>query len=147
MHSDGIWNDLKLQRRMKTMSLKHAFWRYLKRFGTAEKNENNVSKACILSVVKTIRNCRENINNVSKACILSVVKTIGNCRENIKQCLLRMFSDTIWNNLDLQRNQSRNDVGQLSPGSVEIRTDGDCCILTLSVKDSLELQNFRKQGL
>ena len=28
-----------------TMSLKHALWRYLKRFGTADKNENNVSKS------------------------------------------------------------------------------------------------------
>ena len=62
MHSDGIWNDLKLQRKkwkqclwsmlsdgmwndselqrkkMKTMSLKHVLWCNLKRFGTAEKN-------------------------------------------------------------------------------------------------------------
>ena len=60
VHYDAIWNDiLKLQRQfwkqgracnltlfettritsetiLKTMSLKHAFWRYLKRFGTAE---------------------------------------------------------------------------------------------------------------
>ena len=60
VHSDAIWNDiLELQRHfwkqgracnltlfettriisetlLKTMSLKHAFWRYLKRFGTAE---------------------------------------------------------------------------------------------------------------
>jgi len=31
MHSDGIWNDLELQtKQMKTMSLKHAFWWFLK---------------------------------------------------------------------------------------------------------------------
>ena len=39
---------------LKTLSLKHAFWRYLKRFRTAEKKpENNVSKACILAVFAT----------------------------------------------------------------------------------------------
>ena len=33
---DGIWNDLELQRKMKTMSLKNAFWHYLKRFKTED---------------------------------------------------------------------------------------------------------------
>jgi len=37
MHSGGIWTDLELQR----------------------KNENNVSKACILVVSEIIWNCRE----------------------------------------------------------------------------------------
>ena len=48
------------------MYLKHAFFRYLERFGTAErKNENNVSKVCILVVSETIWNCREiDENNV-----------------------------------------------------------------------------------
>ena len=36
MHSDGIWHDLELQKKLKTMSLKHALWRYLKRLGNAE---------------------------------------------------------------------------------------------------------------
>ena len=36
MHSDNVWNDLELQRKMKTMSLKNAFWQCLKRFGTAD---------------------------------------------------------------------------------------------------------------
>ena len=30
MHSDGIWNDLNLRFLSKTMSLKHALWRYFK---------------------------------------------------------------------------------------------------------------------
>ena len=38
MHSDTIWNDLKLK-----ISFKHA-------------NENDVSKACIVTVLETIRN-------------------------------------------------------------------------------------------
>jgi len=45
---------------MKTMSIKHAVWHYLKRFGTAEKSfENNVFKACALNVFETIWNCSE----------------------------------------------------------------------------------------
>ena len=51
--------------------------------------ENNVSKACILMVFKTIWNCREHFeNNVSKACILVyilvVFETIWNCLNNMK---------------------------------------------------------------
>jgi len=41
------------------MSLKQAFLWYLKRFGTAEKHENSVSKACIVTAFQTIWNCRE----------------------------------------------------------------------------------------
>ena len=49
---------------------------------TPVKNENNVSKACILTVFKTIWNCREHfINNFFKACALNVFETIWNCRE------------------------------------------------------------------
>jgi len=51
-----IWS---CREKMKIMSLKHTFLQYLKRFGTAEKNENNVSKAYILTVFKTIWSCRE----------------------------------------------------------------------------------------
>ena len=67
MHSDGIGNYIfgTAEKTLKTiMSLKHAFWRYLKWFGTAEKNENNVSKACVLTRFETIWNCRENLENV-----------------------------------------------------------------------------------
>jgi len=35
MRSDSIQNDSELQTNMKTLSLKHAFRHYLKRFGTA----------------------------------------------------------------------------------------------------------------
>ena len=70
-------HKLSQSKKMKTMSLKRAFWRYLKRFGTAEKNENIVSKACVLTVFETIWNSREiDGNNVSKACILVVFETI-----------------------------------------------------------------------
>ena len=42
-----------------------------------QKNENDVSKACILTVFETIWNSREiDGNNVSKACILVVFETI-----------------------------------------------------------------------
>ena len=37
MHYDGIWKCFVLHRKMKTMSLKNAFWPYLKRLGTSEK--------------------------------------------------------------------------------------------------------------
>ena len=52
----------------------NAFWHYLKGFGTAETFfENNVSKACILTVLNTIWNCREHFkNNVFKACARKV---------------------------------------------------------------------------
>ena len=62
MHSDGIWNDSELQRKMKTMSLKHAFWHYLKRFGTAEKMLKTMSlkHAFWSMVLEIIWNCREN---------------------------------------------------------------------------------------
>ena len=48
------------------MYLKHAFLRYLKRFGTAEKiiENNNVFNACILAVSETIWNCRKKDENM-----------------------------------------------------------------------------------
>ena len=85
MQSDGIWNNLELPK----------------------KNENNVSKACILTLIKMFMKCRILLqtmsqkhafwqylkilgnakyfhNNVSKACILTVFETIWNCREKMK---------------------------------------------------------------
>ena len=87
---------------LKTMSLRHAFWWYLKRLVNCRENiESNVSKACILTVFKTIWNCREHFkNNVFKACALKVFETIWNCREKIrrtniyKACIL-VVSETI----------------------------------------------------
>ena len=70
-----IWN---CREKMKTMSLKNAFWHYLKRFRTAVILENNVSKACILTIFKTIWNCREHFeNNVSKECMPLFLKTMS----------------------------------------------------------------------
>jgi len=49
-----IWN---FRAKIENMSLKHAFWWYLKQFGTAErKNENRDGKWCILTVFETIWN-------------------------------------------------------------------------------------------
>ena len=76
MHSECIWTDLKLQRwiltvfekigncrnLLKTMSLKHALWRYLK---LQRKNESNVSKACTVTVFETNWNCREKMKTMS----------------------------------------------------------------------------------
>jgi len=44
---------------LKTMSLKHAFWQYSKPFGTAEKNENKVSKACTMTEFENVLYCIE----------------------------------------------------------------------------------------
>ena len=92
------------------MSLKHAFWWYLKRFGTTENIfENNVSKACILTVFEKIWNCREtNENNVSKTCILTVFKTIWNCREHFEnnafKARIMVVSETICNCREIDEN-------------------------------------------
>ena len=60
MHSNGIRNDLELQR----------------------KNENNVSKVCIVAVFKTIWNCRKNENKEGKMCIVTVLKRFGTAEKN-----------------------------------------------------------------
>ena len=44
---------------MKTGSVCGSFWRNIKRFGTAEKNENKEGKWCILTVFETIWYCRD----------------------------------------------------------------------------------------
>ena len=63
---------------MKMMFLKHALWRYWKRFGTAKKLfENNVSKAYILTVLETIWNCRENEIKDGKLCIVTGFERFG----------------------------------------------------------------------
>ena len=54
-------------------------WRDLKRFRTAENNENKNGKLCIVRVFKTIWNCRKKPgNNVGKLCIVTVFETISN---------------------------------------------------------------------
>ena len=128
VHSDGIWNDLALQRKknknkdakgciltvfetiwnyremfLKTRTLDGAFWRYLKQFGTAEKNlktktvkgafwrhlnqfgtAENFLKTRTLNGAsfETIWNCRHNFENKdAKWCILTASDTIWNFRE------------------------------------------------------------------
>ena len=52
--------------------------------GTSEASQEQ-DRACILTLFKTIWNCRENIkNNVAKCCILTVIEAILNCREDFK---------------------------------------------------------------
>jgi len=50
---EQIWN---FREKMKIKSLKHALWWDVKRVGTAEKNEDNDDKWCIVTVFKTIWN-------------------------------------------------------------------------------------------
>ena len=55
------------------MSLKHVLWRYWKRFGTAEKSLKTMSLKHAFwrrTLVETVWNSRKNENNVSKECIL-----------------------------------------------------------------------------
>jgi len=55
----------------------------LKRVGTAEQNENNVSKACVLTVLKRF-GTGENIWKTligSKTCVLTVFETIRDYTE------------------------------------------------------------------
>ena len=77
------------------------------RFGIADKNENNVSKACIMTVFETIWNCKEKMKTMSlthalgryfkrfgtaekkenkdgKRCIVTIFQTIWNCRKKKK---------------------------------------------------------------
>ena len=76
---------------LKTMYLKHAFWRYLKRLGTTEKKkENIVSNAIILTVFQTIWNCRDHFeNNVFRTCILMVFESIWKDRDRMKTMSLK----------------------------------------------------------
>ena len=51
----------------KTMYLKQACWRYLKRLGIAEKKiENKDGNWCILTVFETIWNCREKVKTLTR---------------------------------------------------------------------------------
>ena len=89
MHSEGIWNDLELQR----------------------KNENNVSKVCVLKVFETSWNCREKLRTMSlknafwhflkrfgtvefilktmslKHAFLRYLKRFGNAEKKWEQCI------------------------------------------------------------
>ena len=77
MSSDSVWNDLEMQRIMKTMPLKNAFWRYLKQSGTAEK----FWKPCLLSMhCDGIWNCRKHENKDRKWWILTGFETIWKSR-------------------------------------------------------------------
>ena len=96
MHSDGIWTDLKLQRKRKTIYLKHAFWRYWKRFGTEEKTlkTRTVNDAFWrLTIVGTILNFREIMKRMSlKHALWRNVKRLGTA-EKMKT---RTVNDAFW---------------------------------------------------
>ena len=123
---------------LKTRFLKHAFWRYLKRFRTAEKIWKTliVSKACILTVFETIRNYREmKTLIVSNACILMVLEIIWNWRE-IMKTRTRVLYHYLKRYLKLQWDSqykllSRGVWRRPSfPWKCE-NNDSNCCILTL----------------
>ena len=90
--SHALWRSLKrfgnAENLLKTMSLKHAFWQCLKRFRTAEhflKTMSLNNAFWHLTVVQILWNCREkNENNVYKEYILTMFETIWNCRENFE---------------------------------------------------------------
>ena len=109
MRSDGIWNNWNCKETLKTLSLQHALWRYLKRFDTAENilktfslkhafwrywklfgtaenlSKQNVFKACTMVVFKKDLNCSKNNNNENKdgkVCIVTVFQTIWKCRKH-----------------------------------------------------------------
>ena len=133
----AIWQYLKRfvtsEKVLKTRSLKHEFWQYLKRFGTAEKNENNVSKAWIMTVFETRCNFRQNIiNNVSKAYTLMYLKRFGTAEIKMET---RVVTCAFWlylkRYLELQSEKQYmfglnqgggGEVGQPSSGHVKIRT-------------------------
>jgi len=90
----------------RAMPLKYAFRRYLRRFGTAENILKTMSlkhEFWPLMVVETDWNCRRNENNVSKAYILTVFETIWNCRNKWEQGWWSVHCDGIWNDLELHR--------------------------------------------
>ena len=121
----AFWHDLKrfgTAEDILKMSLKREFWHYLKRFGSSEKkNENNVSKACILTL-KRFWNSEKMLKRSLKREFWHYLKrsvtsenllktrslkrafwlylkrfvTSGNCW---KQDLLSVHSDTIWNDI------------------------------------------------
>ena len=99
---ERIWNCR--EKNLKTMYLKHAFWRYWKWFGTAKKTlitRTLNGSFWRLTIVETIWNFREKIKNiVSKACIGTGCETSWNCRKNEnkdgKWCILTVFK-IIWN--------------------------------------------------
>ena len=102
---------------LKTRSLKCAFLRYLKLFGTAENCfGNKVYKACFLTLPKllhflTKRRRREEGGvrkeehltrtvNHRKWCIMTVFGTIWNCSEqNENKDGKDTYADTIWNDI------------------------------------------------
>ena len=121
MQCDGIWNDLELQRKnennvykacsvtvfetiwncrekMKTMSLRHAVWRYLKRFKTAMRKNSTCFD--LIKRVETFHcKCK---NKDGNCCILTLFETIfWNNREifenkDDKWCILTLFDTIFW---------------------------------------------------
>ena len=60
---------------MKTGSVCGSFWRNIKRFGTAEKNENKEGKWCILTVFETIWYCRDHFETMTFSRFETILKT------------------------------------------------------------------------
>jgi len=122
VHSDGIWNDLEMQRKkIKTRTVNGAFRRCLKQFGIEEKIlKNRAGKGCILTAFETVLNYGKYFENkYDKWFILTVFGTIWNIKEHFgnkdsKWCILTVFGtadiilkqgrflvyyDTFWNDI------------------------------------------------
>ena len=128
---ETIWN---CREYLKTTSLKHAFWRHLKRFGNAEnilkimlflsmrskgiwndlKLQRILSKTMSLKqafwwYLKQFGTAENNWKQcTSKACIVKVFETIWNCREhlqnNVFKACILVVSETIWNCREIDEN-------------------------------------------
>ena len=101
----AIWHYLKLvllQRQfLKTMSLKHAFWLYLKRFWNCREHFiNTFFKASALDGIWNDLKLQKNYWN-NKACILAVFETIWNRRKKYENkdpnaCKVTRFDAIFW---------------------------------------------------
>ena len=114
-NKDGIWciliicNDLELQKKLITRTINGAFWRYLKRFETAEQ------------IMKT-----RTVNGA----FWWYLKRFGTAEKKMTTRTINGAFDGIWNDFETAMrkkymfwfNQSRSVVGQPSPGNVKIMT-------------------------
>ena len=78
-----------------TMSLKYAFWQYLRRFRIAQIFfEKNVPKVCILMIFEAIGTAEKKCNKDGKLCFVTVLKRFGTAHKS-KQRMLMVHSDGI----------------------------------------------------
>ena len=101
---ETIWN---CREKMKTMSIRHAVWRYLKRFKTAMRKNSTCFD--LIKRVETFHCKCENRDG--NCCILTLFETIfWNNREifenkDDKWCILTLFETIFWNNREIFENK------------------------------------------